>query len=83
MAVGGYFIDKDRNYHEILLGFEPCHGTHIGVTLGSVLLDLLQKHGIENQVLTITTDNAINNSRLTEYPGPSSVTGAIKPDTNY
>lgn len=46
MVVTGYFIDKDWNYHEILLGFEPLHGTHTGVNLGSVLLDLLQKHGI-------------------------------------
>jgi hypothetical protein len=64
MAVTGYFIDEDWNYREILLGFEPLHGTHTGVNLGSVLLDLLQKHGIKNRVLTVTTDNASNNSTL-------------------
>ena len=66
MAITGYFIDADWNYREILLGFEPLHGTHTGVNLGSVLFDLLQKHGIENRVLTITTDNASNNSKLAE-----------------
>lgn len=66
MAVTGYFIDADWNYREILLGFEPLHGTHTGVNLGSVLFDLLQKHGIENRILTITTDNASNNSKLAE-----------------
>ena len=66
MAITGYFIDADWNYREILLGFEPLHGTHTGVNLGSVLFDLLQKHRIENRVLTITTDNASNNSKLAE-----------------
>jgi hypothetical protein len=66
MAVTGYFINEDWNYREILLGFEPLHGTHTGVNLSSVLLNLLQKHGIEDQVLTVTTDNASNNSTLVE-----------------
>jgi len=66
MTVTGYFIDEDWNYREILLGFEPLHGTHTGVNLSSVLLDLLQKHGIEDRVLTVTTDNASNNSTLVE-----------------
>ena len=66
MAVTGYFIDEDWNYREILLGFEPLHGTHTGVNLSSVLLDLLRKHQIEDRVLTITTDNASNNLTLVE-----------------
>ena len=59
-------MDDSLTYREILIGFEPLHGTHTGVNLGSVLFDLLQKHGIENRVLTITTDNASNNSKLAE-----------------
>ena len=66
MAITGYFIDMDWHYREILLGFEPLHGTHTGVNLSSVLLDLLRKHQIEDRVLTITTDNASNNSTLVE-----------------
>lgn len=64
MAVTGYFIDDNWNYREILLGFEPLHGTHSGVNLSAVLLDLLQQHEIVDRVLTITTDNASNNSTL-------------------
>jgi hypothetical protein len=41
MAVTGYFIDEDWNYCEILPGFELLHGTHTGVNLSSVLLNLL------------------------------------------
>lgn len=64
MAVTGYFIDDDWNYREILIGFEPLHGTHSGVNLSAVLLDLLQQHQIVDRVLTITTDNASNNNTL-------------------
>jgi hypothetical protein len=66
MAVTGYFIDRDWNYREILLGFEPVYGSHSGINLGPVLFPLLQKHEIEDRVLTITTDNASNNSTLVE-----------------
>lgn len=64
MAVTGYFIDQDWNYREILLGFEPLHGTHSGINLSAVLLDLLQQHQIVDRVLAITTDNASNNNTL-------------------
>lgn len=64
MAVTAYFLDKDWNYREILLGFEPLHGAHTGSYLSTVLLELLQKHRIEDRVLTVTTDNASNNSTL-------------------
>ncbi|KAJ6126404.1 hypothetical protein N7523_002016 [Penicillium sp. IBT 18751x] len=64
MAVPGYFIDQDWNYREILLGFEPLHGTPSGINLSAVLLDLLQQHQIVDRVLAITTDNASNNNTL-------------------
>lgn len=64
MAITGYFIDIDWHYREILLGFEPLHGSHKGADLGVVLLDLLKKHQIEDRVLTMTTDNASNNTTL-------------------
>lgn len=64
MAVTGYFIDEDWNYREILLGFEPLHGTHSGVNLSTVLLELLQEHQIVDRVLAITTDNASNNNTM-------------------
>lgn len=66
MAVTGYFIDQDWNYREILLGFEPVHGSHTGINLGAVLFPLLQKHEVADRVLTVTTDNASNNSTLVE-----------------
>jgi hypothetical protein len=64
MAVTSYFIDIDWNYQEILLGFEPLHGTHSGINLSAVLLGLLEQYKITNQVLAVTTDNASNNKTL-------------------
>jgi hypothetical protein len=49
-----------------LLGFEPLHGSRTGINLDAVLFPLLQKHGVEDRVLTVTTDNASNNSTLIE-----------------
>jgi hypothetical protein len=64
MAIMGYFIDENWNYRELLLGFEPLHRSHTGVNLSSVLLNLLQEHGIADRVLAITTDNASNNTTM-------------------
>ena len=64
MAVSGYFIDTEWEYREVLLGFEPLSGVHSGAYLSTVVLELLEKHGIKERVLAITTDNASNNSSL-------------------
>jgi hypothetical protein len=66
MAITGYFIDKEWNYRELLLGFEPLHGSHTGMNLSSVLASVLEQHSIVNRVLAITTDNASNNITLIE-----------------
>ncbi|KAJ6038667.1 hypothetical protein N7460_007384 [Penicillium canescens] len=64
MAITGYFIDQEWEYREVLLGFEPLSGTHSGVNLGEVVLQILQKHQITDRVLAVTTDNASNNKTL-------------------
>jgi hypothetical protein len=66
MAITGYFIDKDWEYREVLLGFEHLHGAHSGANLSKVVLDLLQEHQITDRVLSVTTDNASNNKTLIE-----------------
>jgi hypothetical protein len=62
----GYFIDDDWNYREMVLGFEPLHGTHSGVNLSAVLFVLLQQYEITVRLLAITTDNVSNNLILME-----------------
>ncbi|KAJ5956834.1 hypothetical protein N7501_011113 [Penicillium viridicatum] len=51
MAIIVYFIDKDWNYREILLGFEPLHGPYIGNNLSDVLYRLLEERKLLDQRL--------------------------------
>ena len=64
MAITVYFIDKEWNYREMLLGFEPLHGPHTGVNLCDVLLQLLRERQLLNRIFSVTTDNAANNETL-------------------
>jgi hypothetical protein len=64
MAITVYFIDKDWNYREMLLGFEPLHGAHSGVNLNEVLLQVLKDRRLLDRIFSVTTDNATNNETL-------------------
>lgn len=64
MAITVYFIDKDWNYREMLLGFEPLHGPHTGINLSDVLHQLLKERGLLDRIFSVTTDNATNNETL-------------------
>ncbi|EED18996.1 hypothetical protein TSTA_127040 [Talaromyces stipitatus ATCC 10500] len=64
MAITGYFIDKNWQYCEILLGFEPLYDWHTSINLSAVLLETLQQHDLVDRVLALTTDNASNNKTL-------------------
>ncbi|KAJ6096882.1 hypothetical protein N7486_007628 [Penicillium sp. IBT 16267x] len=74
MAIIGYFIDQEWEYREVLIGFEPLSGTHSGVNLGEVVLQILQKHQITDRVLAVTTDNASNNKTLIAAASPKNDT---------
>ncbi|KAI2913801.1 hypothetical protein CBS147320_10459 [Aspergillus niger] len=64
MAITVYFIDKEWNYRELLLGFEPLHGPHSGVNLSDVLLQSLRERHLLSRIFSVTTDNATNNETL-------------------
>ncbi|EED23320.1 hypothetical protein TSTA_067550 [Talaromyces stipitatus ATCC 10500] len=65
MAVTGCFLDREWEYQEILLGFEPLSGTHSGVNLGDMILKILHPHQqITNRVIAVTTSNASNNNTM-------------------
>lgn len=64
MAITVYFIDKDWNYREMLLGFEPLHGPHTGNNLSDVLHQSLKERGLLDRIFSVTTDNASNNETL-------------------
>jgi len=81
MAVSGYFIDADWEYREVLLGFEPLSSVHTRAYLSTVVLDLLEKHGIKERVLAVTTDNASNNSTLISSLQDSLQSQGLRSDT--
>ncbi|KAJ5807732.1 hypothetical protein N7474_009001 [Penicillium riverlandense] len=64
MAITGYFLDENWNYMEVLLGFEPLHGSHTGGNLSKTVIQILQQHSVANRVSSITTDNASNNNTM-------------------
>ncbi|KAJ5264866.1 hypothetical protein N7505_007659 [Penicillium chrysogenum] len=64
MAITGYFLDRDWNYCEVLLGFEHIQGSHTGTQLSETVIRIFQEHGITDRVLSITTDNASNNNTM-------------------
>jgi hypothetical protein len=64
MAITAYFLDQKWEYREVLLGFKPLSGTHSGTNLGEVVVQILQQYEIINQVLAVTTDNALNITTL-------------------
>ncbi len=50
-----------------MLGFELIYGSHTGRNIGQTLVCVLHKHGVENQLYTVTTENASNNSVASAY----------------
>lgn len=62
LAVIGYFIDKDWQMREVLLGFEHLEGPHAGRNLAEAVVNVLRKYGVLDRVVAITTDNASNNT---------------------
>jgi hypothetical protein len=64
MAITAYFLDRNWEYCEVLLGFEPLSGTHSGTNLGEVVIRILRQYEIIDRVLAVTTDNASNNTTL-------------------
>lgn len=64
MAISSYFINKEWNYREVLLGFEPLKGPHTRRNLSLVLSEILQTNQILDRIVAITTDNASNNTTM-------------------
>jgi hypothetical protein len=64
MAITGYFLDEHWNFKQVLLGFEPLDGSHTGENLAAALYEVIGRHGIEDRIMAITTDNASNNNTM-------------------
>jgi hypothetical protein len=67
LAIVSYHIDNDWNYQEHLIGFEEIEGRHTGVNYLRHLKEVLANVAIEDRIFGLTTDNASNNSTLSEH----------------
>lgn len=47
LAMTGYFLTEEMSYHEVLLGFQPLHGTHEGEALAGIVL---YKHNLSPSI---------------------------------
>jgi hypothetical protein len=66
MAVMGSYIDKDWKLQFRLFGFEHLETIHSGEQLSLALEKLIRQHHLQGRITSITTDNARNNTSLTE-----------------
>ena len=64
MGIIAHYITKDWRLVEELIGFENMKGCHSGLELAKVVNNVLTKHQLVDQVLTITTDNVSSNSTM-------------------
>ncbi len=52
---------------KVVLGYELIYGSHTGRNIRQTIVSVLHKHGVENQLYAITTNNASNNSIASAY----------------
>jgi hypothetical protein len=64
MAIIAHFIDKDWKLCEELIGFESLKNIHSGFELAKVVNGIITKFSLQDRVISVTTDNASNNSTL-------------------
>jgi hypothetical protein len=62
LFVIAFFIDKNWNYHEIIIEFEYMKKKHIEENLFKMIENVLKKHKIIDRILTVIIDNASNNT---------------------
>jgi hypothetical protein len=64
LGITGYFVSDDWRYCEVLLAFKPLRGKHSGSRLAEYVMETLAFYNLTKRLLTITADNAKNNSTL-------------------
>jgi hypothetical protein len=70
MAVVAYYITPSWELKEILVGFEQINGLHNGVNLARTLLGAFSSDvNITRKILSVTSDNASNNTTMAQEIG--------------
>jgi len=66
LAIVAYCISDSWQMEEVLFGFEEIRGSHTGVNMAGIINHVRARYGIQDRILSFTTDNASNNRTLTE-----------------
>jgi hypothetical protein len=61
-----YYLDKNWQHQEQLIGFEHLEGQYTGVQMASVVQEVLVNYKLEDHLFAVTTDNAANNGTMAE-----------------
>jgi hypothetical protein len=64
LVINARWLDKSFRRHQHCIEFVKIQGSHSRENLASVVLIALKRHNICYRLLTITSDNALNNNTL-------------------
>ncbi|POW23128.1 hypothetical protein PSHT_00550 [Puccinia striiformis] len=64
MAITAHGITADWKMLEVVVAMPTVHGQHSGENFGNLFVDSLNKLGLSDALVSITADNASNNSTL-------------------
>src|ERR1700684_1913945 len=67
LGIIAHYIDKDWVLHERLIGFESLKEIHSGEVLAQVMNSVIKKYNLQGRIISITTDNASNNSTMLNH----------------
>lgn len=66
LGVTAHWIDKEWHQKELVIGFEPLHGTHTGENLAEALANVIERFNLGDKLQSITTDNASNMTKMVQ-----------------
>jgi len=66
LAIVAYLISDSWQMEEVLIGFEGIRGSHMGANMAGIINYVLARYGIQDSILSFTTDSASNNRTLTQ-----------------
>jgi hypothetical protein len=64
LGVTAHWIDDKWMQRELVIGFEPMNGAHTGENLAEALINIVERFNIGEKIHSITTDNALNMSKM-------------------
>ena len=61
-----YWISDRWQMEEVLIGFKEIRGSHTGANMAGIINNVLARYGMQDRILSFTTDSTSNNQTLTE-----------------